>query len=91
MQIVTNGDVAAKVRGVAAERGLKQAQLADAIGMSKMRLSRRFSGVTPFSPAELISIARVFDVPVGAFYGDRAHHDGFRANHTVRTQPEETP
>jgi transcriptional regulator with XRE-family HTH domain len=72
MQIVTNADVAAKVRGVAAERRITQAQIASLLGVSPMAMSRRMSGTTPFAPEELIAIARHLGVAVATFFGEHA-------------------
>ena len=70
MTIRTNADVAAKVRGVAAERLVSQGELAAALNISRMSMSRRFSGQTAFAPAELIALALLFNVPVGTFFGE---------------------
>lgn len=70
MAILSNADVASKVRGVAAEHRTTQVDLAAALRMSPMAISRRMSGATPFTPEELIAISRHFGVPVGTFFGE---------------------
>lgn len=70
MAISSNADVAAKVRGVAAEQGATQAYIAAHLSLSEMAVSRRMSGSTPFSPEELLKVGRLFGVPVGAFFGE---------------------
>jgi transcriptional regulator with XRE-family HTH domain len=70
MAVETNVDVAAKVRGVMAERGSNQARVADHLALSDMAVSRRMKGTTPFSPAELLKIARLFGVQVSVFFGE---------------------
>lgn len=72
MAIVTNSDVAGKVRGVAAEKRVSQAELADAISVSRMSMSRRFRGDTPFTAEELSKIANRLGTPVAAFFGEVA-------------------
>lgn len=72
MAIETNADVAAKVRGIAAEHRVQQAELATVVGISRMGMSRRLSAQTPFTPEELIKIARRFGVPVATFFGEAA-------------------
>ena len=72
MDIQTNADVAAKGRGVLAEKRVKQAAIAEAVHLSRMAISRRLSGDTPFAPEELITIAGVCGVTVSVFFGERA-------------------
>lgn len=72
MAVQTNADVAAKVRGIAAERRVNQAEIARSLALSKMAVSRRFAGQTPFTPDELIRLAQRLDVHVGAFFGEVA-------------------
>lgn len=71
MAVLTNEDVAAKVRGVAAEQLQSQSSLAPVIGASAMAMSRRFKGVTPFTPEELIKLAAHLHTTVGAFFGEQ--------------------
>lgn len=72
MQVLTNTDVAAKVRGAAAEKRATQKSLASVLSVSAMAMSRRFSGETPFEPVELIKIADALSVPVATFFGEVA-------------------
>lgn len=69
MAIETNADVASKVRGLAAERRISHAALADNLGLSRMAMSRRLSGAVPLTPEELIQLARQLDVPAGVLLG----------------------
>lgn len=71
MEIQTNADVAAKVRGALAEKRVKQAEVAGAIHLSRMAISRRLAGDTPFTPEELITVAGLCEVPVASFFGER--------------------
>ena len=64
--------VAVKVRGIAYERRVKQAELADALNLSRMAIVRRLNGTVPFTDRELILLARRLDVQVGAFFGEVA-------------------
>lgn len=47
------------LRAAIAERGMNQARLADAIGISSNSLSRKMTGKREFSVAEASAIARV--------------------------------
>ena len=64
MAIETSAAVAGRVRAFAAERRVSQTDLADALGMSKMAISRRFNGVVPFAVDELGQVAGFFDIPI---------------------------
>lgn len=70
MVVSTNADVAAKVRGAAAEQRMTQAELATALSLSPMAISRRMSGATPFAPQELIKAAQVLHTSVSALFGE---------------------
>ncbi|MGU3409162.1 helix-turn-helix domain-containing protein [Microbacterium sp. M1A1_1b] len=69
MAIETNATVAGEVRGVAAKRQMTSAALADRLGLSRMAMSRRMSGDTPFTAAEIVGIADALHVPVETLYG----------------------
>ncbi|MGW9021295.1 helix-turn-helix domain-containing protein [Leucobacter chromiiresistens] len=71
MAIQTNADVASLVRGAMAERGVRQSDVAQALGVSRMAVSRRLSGETSFSAEELIVLRDVLGVPVGRFFGEQ--------------------
>ncbi|AGW42235.1 proline/betaine transporter [Leifsonia xyli subsp. cynodontis DSM 46306] len=64
--------MAAKVRGIAAEKRVKQGDLAVALNVSRMAIVRRFNGSVPFTDRELIALSERLDVPVGAFFGEVA-------------------
>lgn len=72
MAVQTNEDVAAKVRGVAAEKRVSRAAVGEVLNISEMGVSRRFNGKTPFSPSELIQLAALFNVPVSTFFGEQS-------------------
>ena len=76
MAIHTNEDVASRVRGLAAERRSTQQQLAAALNISEMAISRRINGRTPFTPEELITLARHFRVNVAYFFDTPALAEG---------------
>lgn len=50
-------EVSARVRGKLAEKRARQADLAEAIGMSQPSLSRRLSGVRAFTIGEVHRVA----------------------------------
>lgn len=65
-------DVAGKVRGISAEKRIRQVDLASALNLSRMAITRRFNGSVPFTDRELIALSDYLDVPVGAFFGEVA-------------------
>lgn len=70
MAVQTNADVAAKVRGALAEKQFNASQIAASLNLSKMSMSRRMRGETPFTPEELIIISGEIQVPVASFFGE---------------------
>lgn len=64
--------VADKVRGIAVEKRVRQADLAAALNVSRMAVTRRLNGTVPFTDRELIKLSERLDVPVGAFFGEVA-------------------
>lgn len=64
--------VPGKVRGFAAEKRIKQADLAATLNLSRMAIVRRLKGDVRFTDEELIALSERFDVPVGAFFGEVA-------------------
>lgn len=73
MAIRTNADVAAKVRGVLAEKQIRQGEVAQTLNLSRMAVSRRLAGETPFTAEELIKIGDAAHVPVSVFFGEHIH------------------
>ena len=65
-------DISGKVRSVAAEYRASQSQLADALSLSRMAITRRMNGSVQWSGKDLAILADYFDVPVARFYGDVA-------------------
>lgn len=70
MAILTNEEVADRVRGVAAEKRLSRAEIAERLSVTPMSLSRRFNGQTPLTAAELSSLSHILSVPVSRFFGE---------------------
>lgn len=64
--------VADKVRGISVEKRVRQADLAEALNVSRMAIVRRLNGSVPFTDRELIILAQRLDVKVGAFFGEVA-------------------
>lgn len=60
----TASTVAANVRAEVARRGLRHADLADALGISRPAMSRRLTGDMTFDVDELQTVARFLGVPV---------------------------
>lgn len=72
MPMQNTPNVADKVRGIAAERRVRQVDIAAALNLSRMAVTRRFNGSVPFSAPELIILSKHLGVPVGAFFGEVA-------------------
>ena len=68
----TTPDVPSKVRGIAAEKRVRQSDIAEVLHVSRMAVGRRFNGTVPFTANELIALSKHFGVPVGAFFGEVA-------------------
>lgn len=68
----SHADVAAKVRGIAAEQRIRTADMAEELSLSRMAIHRRLSGEVAFSINELIALAGRFSVPVAAFFDETA-------------------
>lgn len=58
--VVTGANIKAEM----ARRGVKQAALAAALGLSQPQVSARLRGVVPFNVNELLAVAAFLDVPV---------------------------
>lgn len=63
-------DVAANVRAEVARRRIRQADLADAMGLDQRAVSRRLLGHVEFSATELQKVAQILDVPVARLLGE---------------------
>lgn len=72
MAILTNAEVAARVRGAAARKRISNVDLAMLTHMSRMAMSRRMRGLVPFTPEELSTLSDAIGAPVGEFFGERA-------------------
>ncbi|WP_368632160.1 helix-turn-helix domain-containing protein [Micrococcus endophyticus] len=64
-----NSVVAAEVRAWLARSGLKQADLANALGVSQSGVSHRLRGRVAFTIAELAVVADVFNISLGELLG----------------------
>lgn len=64
--------VADKIRGIAAEKRVTQAQLALSLQLSRMAVVRRLNGSVPFTDRQLRVLSARLQVPVGAFFGEVA-------------------
>lgn len=59
------GGPAARIRAARAYAGLKQEELADALGVDVQTIKRREAGTSPPRRGELVAIADICKVPVG--------------------------
>lgn len=63
-------DVAANVRAEVARRRIRQAAIAEHMGLDQRAVSRRLLGQVEFSVGELQSLADLLGVPVATLYGE---------------------
>jgi transcriptional regulator with XRE-family HTH domain len=64
------GTPGARVRGLAAERGLRQEDIAEHLGVSRHLIGKRYRGDGDFSASQLARLSELFGVPVGALFGE---------------------
>lgn len=69
LEHAANLKVSAEVRAWLARRGLRQAWLAEVIGVSQSVVSKRLRGVLPFTAPELLLIASALDISLGELLG----------------------
>jgi transcriptional regulator with XRE-family HTH domain len=67
MTLQINGEVAAQVRGVVAKLGVKHVDIAAALQLTPMSLSRRMRGEVSFSAEEIFALAAFLKVDVSVF------------------------
>lgn len=72
----TANTITTKIRSLLAERGMNQRQLAAKLGESSVWLSRRLTGRRPMQITDLVSIAGVLQVHVGALLGGPGNGSG---------------
>lgn len=60
--------VADRIRGIAAEKRIRQVDVASHLGLSRVAVARRFNGHVAFSPSELMAIATYLGVEPGDFF-----------------------
>ena len=65
MQTTPTAQTGANVRAEIARRGMTQAEVAAAMGVSQSQFSKRLRGTIPFNINELSTIATLLDVPLG--------------------------
>jgi transcriptional regulator with XRE-family HTH domain len=59
--------VAAEVRAEMARQGVKQGQVAEALGISRVAAQRRINGEMPWDVAELAQVASFLGKPIAQF------------------------
>jgi len=60
--------IADRVRGVAAEKRTSQDEIAKTLRMSRQAVNARMTGRVPFTAPEVLTISRMFNVPVSRFF-----------------------
>lgn len=68
----TTQRIAAKVRGVSAERRVTQQGIADALLLSRTSVVERINGRVPFTATEILTLAIEMRVPVERFFPTEA-------------------
>lgn len=63
---------AARVRGIAAERGMTQEDIGVVLGRTRQYIGKRYRGELDFRASELEALADHFNVPVAYFFGGAA-------------------
>lgn len=66
----TAADIGSNVKAELARRGVTQAAIASALSLSQPQVSARLRGVVTFRIDELLTIAAVLSVPLGALLGE---------------------
>ena len=61
--------IAEEVRALLARRKISQRTLADQLGWNQSQVSRRLSGVTPLTAADIAELADALEVPVESLFG----------------------
>jgi len=64
----TTHSIANRVRGIAAEHGFTQQQIASILGISRTSVVERMNGRIDFSAREISVLANAMQVPVARFY-----------------------
>jgi len=62
--------IAANVRGEVAKKRIRQAEIAERLGLNQQQVSRRLNGQVPISAAELRELAAMLEVPSGTLLGE---------------------
>lgn len=65
------GTPASKIRGLAAERGMTQEDVAVFLGRSRNYVGKRYRGQLDFPSSELAQLASHFGVSVSVLFGER--------------------
>ena len=68
----TTETIAAKVRGVAAEKRYTQKRIADTLSISRTSVVERINGRIPFTATEILDLARSMRVSPSRFFPDEA-------------------
>lgn len=63
-------DIAANVRAEVARRRLRQADIAEHLGLDQRAVSRRLLGQVEFSASELAELAELLGTPIATLYGE---------------------
>lgn len=69
--MATTFDIAANARSIVAHQQVRQAEIAEKLGLSQSQVSRRLAGVTKFTAEELQQLAQLLEVPVSRLYGEQ--------------------
>jgi len=68
MTLQLRTSVATRVRGLAAEQQVKQTEIAKALHLTKMAVSRRMRGDTSFTAEEIFTLSEFLQVPIASLF-----------------------
>lgn len=71
----TTERIAARVRGIAAEKRFTQERIANTLGISRSSVVERYAGRVPFSATEVLILAEAMNEPVSRFFPREAPAD----------------
>lgn len=69
----TTEGIAARVRGVAAEKRFTQQRIADTLGLSRTSVVERFNSRIPWTATEIFELSSAMGEPVSRFFPPAQH------------------
>src|SRR5215470_11197457 len=69
-------DVGARMRALRVQSEMSQTTVGNALGLTFQQIQKYEKGTNRIGPARLAAMAKMFKVPVAAFFGDAANANG---------------